>query len=675
MNPDYFNRLSDHEQDRLFATHLPLGENPNTGDAFWVPDEDRYAGTHVIGVQGGGKSSCLEGLIHHDIRQGNAVIVFDAHGDLADHCLAALPVEAMPRTSILDMEDEDFPFGANLFAQGSLTTDAAKGQAVERITHVFDVFWPEVMKQQYAPLYLEHGTRVLLENPGSTLLDLQRLLRHKAYRAQLLKRCQPAERDFWRREYDPLKPETQISRARPLLNRIQLLTSSPLLRNLICQARAIDFRAAIEHREVLFIKLPTTTLEKDASMVGMVLIGQINAAVFSTRNPVSLYVDEFQNFVTPDFEKFLSQGRKFRLRMVVSHQRRDQLSEKLQKATQSARTKVVFRVTAEDSRKLAQDFPVRASRPKPEDIHLYPCDYLLSHTHLMRDGGVLAFVESYLLPLQGAKSSRGQVVITEPEFRAEEFVKSVDGMITGALLLGHMLNGTPQKRSPVRVPDPTPTLDALLREVMATDNPRLPIPPVIVRGLANCGDFFSAVRNIAPEHPALQPGFTPPAHLIRVTNNGWQVLRAPESPSEWLAHCVFLLRHTMAYLAAHPLGNVKETSASEIAQLLTRLPKRHALIRSDDDFGPIKTFDAPEPAPGSEGGAAYIVQASRERYCRPREDVEAAFIGEDAAPDEPEEEESTSKEDVQVVDNSGLTVEPQPSAELPDEPAVSRWEL
>ena len=668
MNPDYYEQLESDKQDRLFATHLLLGENPTTGDAFLVPENDLYAGTHVIGVQGTGKSSFLEGLIHHDICQGHAVIVLDPHGDLADHCLAALPAAAVARTSVLDMAQEDFPFGANLFAQGALTTEVARTQAVQRITHVFDVFWPEVMKQQYAPQYLEYATRVLLDNPGSTLLDLRRFLLKADYRAQLLRHVrEPSVRDYWQREYNPLKPETQVSRARPLLNRLHLLTASPLLRNIICQSAAIDFGKAVERHEVLFIKLPTTTMEKDAAMVGMVLMGQINAAIFAHRLPVSLYVDEFQIFATPDFEKLYSQGRKFGLRMVVANQRRDQLSTELQKATLSARTTVVFRVTVDDSRKYAQLFPVSAARPKPEDIHPHPTDYLVSHTHLLTDPGVLAFLEYYLLPLQGERGSRGQVVITDPEYRAEEFVSSGRGLFTGALVLGNILGGSPHKRTPVRVADPTPALDALLREVMAFNDPLLPIPPVVVRGLANCGDFFSAVRNISADHPALRAGFTPPPYLVRVDSNSWELLRDPESPSECLAHCAFLLRRLMVYLADHPLGNVKETSAAEIAQKLARLPKRTAFVRSGDDFGPIRTFDAPEPSAGSEQRLSVITRVSRERYCRPREDVEAAFT--------PDEEPMSTEPAESLTSDQPMSTEMPLQPELPEEPAVSRWEL
>lgn len=57
----------------LEAENAPLGAHPKTGDTFYLPERDRYAGTYVMGVQGVGKSGFLETLIHHDCQVGKAV--------------------------------------------------------------------------------------------------------------------------------------------------------------------------------------------------------------------------------------------------------------------------------------------------------------------------------------------------------------------------------------------------------------------------------------------------------------------------------------------------------------------------------------------------------------------------------------------------------------------------
>lgn len=119
---DAVNRLPDNDRNRLLRTTLPVGRSASNGDEFLVPLGDRYAGTYVIGIQGSGKSSLLENQIEHDIICGNAVVVIDPHGDLADHTLAAPPDAALPRTYILDMTDEEYPFGVNIFGEGMART-------------------------------------------------------------------------------------------------------------------------------------------------------------------------------------------------------------------------------------------------------------------------------------------------------------------------------------------------------------------------------------------------------------------------------------------------------------------------------------------------------------------------------------------------------------------------
>src|SRR5205823_6226595 len=126
-------------------------------------------------------------------------------------------------------------------------------------------------------------------------------------------------------------------------------------------------RKAIERKELIFITLPLKTVPQDARLIGTLLMAQIHAAVFSFGNMpqeqrpgVSLYVDEVQNFATPDFSELFTEGRKFGIRVAVAHQYRKQLPSFLQDSAMTARTKVCFQTTPEDGRELAHLFPAPA---------------------------------------------------------------------------------------------------------------------------------------------------------------------------------------------------------------------------------------------------------------------------------------------------------------------------
>ena len=72
------------------------------------------------------------------------------------------------------------------------------------------------------------------------------------------------------------------------------------------------------------------------------------------RRPFHLYVDEFQQFANGAFDTILSQARKFRLLLTLSHQYMGRLPPRLHDAILgNSGTSVAFRVGATDARELS----------------------------------------------------------------------------------------------------------------------------------------------------------------------------------------------------------------------------------------------------------------------------------------------------------------------------------
>jgi predicted transcriptional regulator len=177
VSKEHLKHLTDQARAHFYATHLPFGHHPETGDKFFVPLTDLFSGTLLQGVQGVGKSGLMENLIAACIRLEQAVIVVDPHGDLVDHAIAQLPDAVIERVRLLDMTDEEYPFGVNVFAGPQPGTSIAQAQRIDRIVHIFNVLWPETENQQNLPRYLRAAIISLLANPGSTLVDMYRLLK------------------------------------------------------------------------------------------------------------------------------------------------------------------------------------------------------------------------------------------------------------------------------------------------------------------------------------------------------------------------------------------------------------------------------------------------------------------------------------------------------------------
>lgn len=605
------------------ANPLTLGYNPFTKAPVTVEDKDRYASTYVLGNTGTGKSGFLKTQIHQDITMGNAVIVIDPHGDLANDCMAALPAGSVARTYVLDMEDEAYPFGLNIFAEaGTFETEVERGQAVERILHIFDVLWEDVLKQQNLPMLLRYATMTFLDNPGSTLVDMIRFFRDDVFRAKMLARVSdPTIREFFANEFDSMTPKDRANRVAPLMNRLQsLFVGRSLIRNILGQRKSsIDFRKAIENHETIFIKLPTTAMKEDAKLVGMFIMAEITAAIFSFRDTpahlrpgVSLYVDEFQNFTTEDFDKIITEARKFGVRLTIAHQYRDQLPGYLKASTTTVRTKICFRVSAADGKEMAQYFPDEAE----DDIEISTN----ATKHLLDNGTNDRYadelIEAYLRPIQDLGGK--WIEITDDGWSATKVFTLVSPM------------PTPKKPQKIKAHNPLPYLDDLFRKVMETGNPHLDIPVDAVLGFSNLyyHGFYQQAKRGGWE---LTSSVTFP--LVVATPTGPEWVRSPQDGHEQFLHLIFLIRMTMVYLAEHPVGKTMTAKAADIAKFLTQLPNRAAFVRSGDSPDQIYTLDMP---PELTGDALFtrmelIKHQSRAKYAHPRDRLnEEPNIGETA---------------------------------------------
>jgi hypothetical protein len=188
MSQAYIESLEDsHSVDTVYS-HLPLGHHPETGDELLVSHKDRFSGFYILGKQSVGKSGEIENLISHDIYCNHAVIALDPHGDLTKNCIAQLPAEKLSKTYLLDIEDEDYPLGLNIFNAPTGQSSVSLYQAIDRVMHCFKVLWPDVLEQQHLPRYLRAATLTLFANPGSTLVDMYSLLIDDATRHRMLKR-------------------------------------------------------------------------------------------------------------------------------------------------------------------------------------------------------------------------------------------------------------------------------------------------------------------------------------------------------------------------------------------------------------------------------------------------------------------------------------------------------
>lgn len=386
-----------------------LGIDVQTKKAIMVNDKTRSSGMYILGAQGLGKSLLLANLIYQDAQKGYAIIVIDPHGDLINHVISILPEERLKQTYLLDLTDTAYPFSLNLFSCSDPTDEVERTITLERVMHVFEQIWSE-MRGVLLEKLLRFVTLTLLERPGSTLLDIRRLLWDDAYRANIVGSLTNEEvRAYWEKEYNTMTLGERRKEIQALDNRLAALRSTPIVKNIVGQRKnTIDFKRAILNREILLVHLPER-IKNAADLIGTILLTQIHSATFAfgelpwnERPGFSLFVDEFQNYTTTDFAILLKEGRKYGARITVAHQDRHDLLPANRSATLTASIIVSLRPTPEDAAELAPLYFDASATIRPERIYRDVVGRLRMHEHqLIQD-----FFQRYVKPLQQEKRNQ-----------------------------------------------------------------------------------------------------------------------------------------------------------------------------------------------------------------------------------------------------------------------------
>lgn len=214
--------------------------------------------------------------------------------------------------------------------------------------------------------YLRNCALLLVDNPGYTMAEIPLLLTQKAPRQRLVENCaNPSVRAFWE-AFEGLPRRDQLDRVDSTFNKVDDFVSSPLVRNIVGQSEStIDIDALMAESGVLLVKLDPQLTDLTA-VVGALLISRVLSSALKRGDggPLfCLYADEYQRFATPDFATLLSEARKYNVATTIAHQFRGQLDERNRGASLQSGSVIVFEVTPSDAVELSGLFD--ATPPEP----------------------------------------------------------------------------------------------------------------------------------------------------------------------------------------------------------------------------------------------------------------------------------------------------------------------
>lgn len=330
---------------------------------FGIKEKNRRAHIYIIGKTGTGKTTLIENMVASDIKDGNGVALIDPHGDLAEKILTLIPRERLDDVIYFNPADIDYPIAFNPLEQIHPDFhDLVASGLIAVFKKIWSDFWGPRLEH-----ILRYSIMTLLEYPGSTLLDIPRLLTDADFRKTVLSKItHPQVKAFWFSEYDKYSAWMRSSAISPILNKIgQFLVSVPL-RNIVGQRNnTFKLRTVMDEKKILIVNLAKGRIGEDnCALLGAMLVTRMQLAAMSranlpenVRNSFYLYVDEMHNFITLSFADVLSEARKYGLSLTLVHQYIEQLDSEIRAAVfGNVGTIIAFRVGAKDARYLASEF-------------------------------------------------------------------------------------------------------------------------------------------------------------------------------------------------------------------------------------------------------------------------------------------------------------------------------
>ncbi len=332
-----------------------------------ISPSDRMRHAYIIGKTGVGKSELLKEMVKQDIKAGHGVCVMDPHGDLIDDVLKFIPPERAEDVIYFDPSDTERPMGLNLL---EAKTEDQKHFITSAIINLMYKLYDPQRTGIIGPRF-EHAVRnamlTVMYEPGATFVEVMRVLQDPKYVQELLPKVQdPIVRRYWT---DQIAQTSDFHKSEVLdyiVSKFGRFVTNKTMRNIIGQSKsAFDFRHVMDEGKILLINLSKGKLgEENSSFLGLVLIPKILMSAMSRqeipedeRRDFYLYVDEFQNFATPDFATILSEARKYHLALTVANQFIGQMEEEVKNAVfGNVGTLISFRLGVTDASYIQREF-------------------------------------------------------------------------------------------------------------------------------------------------------------------------------------------------------------------------------------------------------------------------------------------------------------------------------
>jgi len=339
-----------------------LGENVFRGVSrdIRLKSEDRRRHTYIVGQTGTGKSVLLKLMALQDMKDGHGLAFIDPHGSTIDEMLEQIPPERLDDVILFSPGDTDFPMGFNILEAKS---EDEKHMIVNSfIALLYKLYDPN--NQGIIGPRLERAVRnvmlTAMTDPNFTLIEVLRLLINPDFANTLLPKINDTlVKAYWTEELAKTSDFHKSETLGYFVSKFDRFVTEKIMRNIIGQTKsAFDIAQAMNEGKILLVDLAKGKIgEENSKFLGLIFVPRILAAALQRvnipedqRKDFYLYVDEFQNYATPDFAVILSEARKYRLNLIVGNQFLSQMTDEVKTAVfGNVGTTIAFRVGVDDA--------------------------------------------------------------------------------------------------------------------------------------------------------------------------------------------------------------------------------------------------------------------------------------------------------------------------------------
>lgn len=339
---------------------------------LYFPLRDYKKHAYILSQSGSGKSELIK-LLFFDLQnkssaqRSKSLVLLEPHGDLAQEALAfrmnkkyrnrVVYLDPFIRDTAISLLGEDilgadYTFVINPFDLKNRSEREIGYMTDKLATAFFEIIDSEETFQMEA--IIEACIETLLRRKGSDIADLKRFMSDSENDdlVELGKQIPNIERSSFMRQR--FKDDGRIKSTKgSVYYRLQKLLGNNEFRKLLVGESTVDLGKELDSGKVIICNFSKGRLGSAANAFGKLMVALTLGYVTKRqdipkklRKETFLFIDEFQNYVTPSIEDIMAETRKYALHVTLAHQVMGQKMSKEMKRVISGNT--AFKIAGEN---------------------------------------------------------------------------------------------------------------------------------------------------------------------------------------------------------------------------------------------------------------------------------------------------------------------------------------